>query len=477
VQDHVRYGGENVVVVRADNERRPGDVPGLQRGWRTYGGILREVELAATDLLYLDHVAVVAEPTPAQTRVDEGRLTIQAYARNECLETVACAIAAEVRDERTEPLAVLTSETFTLTAKESQSISLQGWVPGVQPWSPAGPNLYTVRVILSRGGQAVDERTIRVGFRSIEARGETLLLNGEPIYLTGFNRHEDSPGRGAATDLETARKDLLDMRAAGANFVRLCHYPHHPGELDLCDELGLLAMGEIPLYWWDGTAEGEDACAAKLEAARRQVSAMIRRDINHPSVIFWSVSNENKEERPEVAAGNRQLVRHAKALDPTRLAVHVSNHWRRHPNFEEDDVLCVNAYPSLDRRGLEGRIDYDLAESTRFWREHLRALHERYPGKPILISEFGYASLQGVRGSGLSEDVQAEAIEREFEGMDAPYVCGATIWCWADHPWPAATFAFCRHLSISPYGILTRERHKLQAYWTVQRIFRERQAR
>jgi GNAT superfamily N-acetyltransferase len=202
---------------------------------------------------------------------------------------------------------------------------------------------------------------------------------------------------------------------------------------------------------------------------------MIRRDANHPSAIFWSVSNENQEDRPEVAEGNRALVQLAKELDPKRLAVHVSDHWQKHPNFAHDDVICVNGYPSLHRHAYDGEYDYDLFESTRFWREGLQALHEQYPGKPILVSEFGYAALEDVHGSAFGEEMQAEAIEIEFAGMDAPYVCGATVWCWADHPWPAATFQFCRYLAISPYGVVTRERRKLKAYWTVRRLFREKQ--
>jgi GNAT superfamily N-acetyltransferase len=116
-----------------------------------------------------------------------------------------------------------------------------------------------------------------------------------------------------------------------------------------------------------------------------------------------------------------------------------------------------------------------MSESTRFWREGLQALHERYPDKPVLVSEFGYAALEGVHGSAFGEDTQAAAIEAEFAGMDAPYVCGATIWCWADHAWPAATFGYCRYLATSPYGVVSRERRKLKAYGTVKKLFRQKQ--
>ncbi len=295
------------------------------------------------------------------------------------------------------------------------------------------------------------------------------------MYLTGFNRHEDSPRSTMCLDLETTRRDLEAMKEAGANFIRLCHYPHHPAELGLCDELGLLAMGEIPLYWWDGLAEGDAACAAKLDAAKRQLQAMIRRDINHPALIFWSVSNETHEQRPEVAAGNRELVALARELDPTRLAVHVSDHWQSAPNFDADDVICVNGYPSIHGRYELADPAYDFAQSTAFWRAGLATLHARHPDKPILVTEFGYTSFQHVTGNAGSEDAHADALAHEFAGMDAPYVCGATVWCWADHPWPPATFAFCHYLSVSPYGVLTRDRRRRKPFWTIRRLFREKQ--
>jgi beta-glucuronidase len=476
IQDVLRFnaehvaGGENVIVVRADNVRLKGEVPGLQRGWRTFGGILREVALLVTDLLYLDAVTVVAEPVDGG-----GSLAIRAHARNERAQIVEAVLSVRVSNGQGETLATFTSQPATLEPGEERVFSLRGRVEGVEPWSPASPNLYTAQVTLSLPDCPVDDATIRFGFRKVQVGDGKLCLNGEPIYLTGFNRHEDSPYRDMATDLATTRQDLIDMKEAGANFVRLCHYPHHPAELDLCDELGLLVMGEIPLYWWDGYREGQDHCADKLEAAKRQLSVMIRRDINHPSVVFWSVSNENHEELPEVVAGNQELLCLARRLDPTRLAVHVSDHWQQYPHFEQDDVICVNAYPSLDKRGYEGQYAYDFSESTRFWREGLEALHARYPHKPILISEFGYASLEGVYGSAFGEEAQARAIACEFAGMDAPYVCGATIWCWADHAWPPATFEFCRYLGISPYGVVTRERRKLKAYWTIVRLFRQKQ--
>lgn len=470
VTNALHYGAQNVVSVRSDNIRRAGEAPGLERGWRTFGGLQRYVELIATDPLYLDGLRVVAEPTEAG-----GRLEVVAEAVNTRSAPGNVRVRATVVDSEGREMGAATSQEHAAPSGERVTMTLAALTPGVAPWSPSTPNLYRLRVELLDGEQVTDVRELRIGYRSIVAKQGRLWLNGQPIYLTGFNRHEDSPRAAMADDLTTAQRDLEAMQEAGANFVRLCHYPHHPGELDLCDELGLLAMVEIPLYWWRGLAAGEQACAATLAAAERQLAAVISRDCNHPSVIFWSVSNETDEEKPEVALGNHRLVELAKRLDPTRLAVHVSHRWREHPHFEADDVICVNAYPSLNRRGFGGETDYDLARSTAYWRDNLAALHARYPDKPILVTEFGYAAFEGVWGNGFGEDVQAQAIVAEFAGMDAPYVCGATIWCWADHAWPGNVFSYCHHLAISPYGIVTRERRQLAAYGVVQAMFLKRQ--
>ena len=472
VDDRLDYGVQNTIVARVDNERRAGEVPGLERGWRTFGGILREVELLATDPIYLGDIAVEAAPT-----VDGGWLRITAALHNGRTsgEQVSCSV--RIRESGSAPLAVFQAEAARVESGETAELQLQGFVEGVEPWSPATPHLYQAVLEARVGSHVVDRQTLRIGFRKIDARDGQVLLNGEPVFLTGFNRHEDSYERGPARDLKAVRRDLTEIVAAGANFVRLCHYPHHAGELALCDELGLLAMGEIPLYWWAGNEEGEAACQQKLAVAKRQLRAMIERDRNHPSLVFWSVSNETHEDRAEVAAGNRELVELAQALDPTRLAVHVSNHWRGEGDFYSDDVICVNGYPSFDAHRRIGVASYDLAASTRFWRDGLAALHERYPEKPILVSEFGHPVFQGLQGNTYGEDTQAAAIEAEFAGMDAPYVCGATIWCWADHPWPASTFAYCNYLATSPYGVLTRDRHRLQAYQTIRRLFRQRQGK
>lgn len=463
-------GETNQIVIRASNTRHMGEVPGMQRGWRPFGGILREVSLVARSPIHLQRVQVQGEPR----RSPEGsaRFILSASLANRSDLAGEIQPSLEIVERGGRLLGTFPGASMMLEAGGKAEFRIEGELPDVSLWSPDQPVLYQARVIVYQGDEVIDTLEPRFGFRRIEVKSGVLRLNGRRMFLTGCNRHEDSPAFDMAADPETARQDLIHMKGLGANFVRLCHYPHHSETLDLCDEIGLLAMGEIPLYWWDGLQEGIENCANKLEAAKRQLACMIARDYNHPALIFWSVSNETKEERPEVVEGNGALVQWAKALDPSRLAVHVSDHWRQHPHFDHDDVICTNSYPTWDGRGWKRRPDFDVEEATVSWREGLAQLHALYPDKPILISEFGYPAIQGVHEGGVSEELQARVIEAEFEGMQAPYVCGATIWCYADHPWPEEPFI--NFLTRSPFGIVTRDRQEKAACAAVRKCFAKR---
>ncbi|MCC7145836.1 MAG: beta galactosidase jelly roll domain-containing protein [Phycisphaeraceae bacterium] len=452
IHEHLQYGRENTIAVLVDGLRRPGEAPGMERGWRHYAGIVREMSLLVLPPVHLADVHVRAQP-----QGEGGQLSLLAtFSRPKTTPPGSYSLAVDVLTPKGEKIARV-AETVP-DPGGGGTLTLNAQVPHVTAWSPDTPALYTAEVSLLQGKKIIDALTVPFGFRRIEARGRQILLNGQPIYLCGYNRHEDSPRTGMGPDPQTVRQDLLTIKKSGCNFVRLCHYPHHPLELDLCDQLGLLVMAEIPLYWWRGLQEGKNECAAKFAAAQRQLEKLIHRDRNHPSVMFWSVSNETEDFRPEVAEGNAQLVRLAKSLDPSRLAVHVTNHWQTYPRFAADDVLCVNDYPSLGGRSSGTTRPYDYALATHTWRRNLAQLHQLYPDKPIFITEFGHPSLEGVRAGLWGVDSAAEALKAEFAGMDAPCVCGALIWCWADHPWPESYLPPAQNLHVSPYGVVTRDR-------------------
>lgn len=466
----VLWGCGNLLAVSVDNASYEGDVPGTHVGWRGYGGILREVSLITMPAVHLGRIRIEAVPGGGG-----GAVVVRAEIRNDGAAAAEGDVDVAIQSPEGNIDLSLRSDRVSVESGACVEVRLEGHVPAVRAWSPASPVMYKALASLNRGTCDEDKTTTLFGFRKIEATPEGLLLNGERIFLTGFNRHEDSPQTAMATDLGTTRQDLERMKEAGANFVRLCHYPHHPATLDLCDQLGLLVLSEVPLYFWNNTDEGRRTQAARALSAARQLEKMIERDINHPCVIFWSVSNETPEGEPGVAEDNRTLIRRARELDPSRLCVHVMNRWEDgHAQFEEDDVVCVNTYPTMDfeARGHQpGTFDVDGAVARQ--RDRLDALHRRYPSKPILIAEFGYCSLAGTFGHAFGEDEHARSISAEFATFDAPYLCGATIWCWADHPWPAGRFF--NGLAIAPFGVVSRDRRRLQPYWTARAMFRARQ--
>ena len=468
VHQRLRFDQPNSLAVLVDNTRQPGEVPGIQRGWRNTGGILREVALIATGKRWIDGADIAAEPDGPDARISV-RVRLSSLQQ----EPLDVSTAGQVVDAEGRVLASFSAGPTRLSADATASAELSSRVAAVTPWSPATPALYRLRIALTAAGQTLDTIEMRFGFRRIERRGAQLLLNGQPLYLTGFNRHEDSPVTGMATDLKTARQDLLDIQRAGANFVRFCHYPHHPGELDLCDELGLLVMAEIPLWQWDDRKEDAAANASKLAAAKRQLQCLIARDRNHPSVIFWSVSNENHAYQPQVRDGDRELIALAQKLDPTRLVVHVCSYFWADGAFDTDDVICINGYPNIPVWDVRPGAARDPDHPGAYFRAMIDELHQRYPDKPILLTEFGHPCFAGVQGCQFGEDTQAKLIEDAFSGTNAPYCCGAAIWCYADHPWPEEPYFYA--LTMSNFGVVTRQRQPRRGYAAARRIFIERQ--
>jgi beta-glucuronidase len=479
VEQLLKFGEKNLVVVCVDNIKRPVQLP-TSEFWQGQGGILREVKLVVTDQVRMEHLAIAATPVDRN-----GKFALRSSVVNGRSQSAKLSLEVKVINVTGHPVAGFDAAPLPVEAGRAAEFSVEGEVANIVPWSPSQPRLYTPVIELLAEGIVVDGQEIQFGFRTIEARDAKLLLNGKQVFLMGFDRHEDSPRTGMAVDLENSRQDFLAIKDAGANFVRFCHYPHHPGELALCDELGLLVLAEIPLCGWgneipnplSGAGWVPSDVPTILTNAERQLRKMIQRDRNHPSIIFWSVSNEAVETHPEVNRGNNRLIQLGRELDPTRLVTHVSSGtwWtadEAQKYFEVDDVICLNAYPATTIRRGRRPEDYSwMEEATQWWRTELARLQARFPGKPMLITEFGYTSIEGMEVGPLGEETQALATEAEFKGMDAPYVCGATLWVFAKHLWPAGCWGF----DVSPWGYVSRDRRtKMKAFSTVRSMFKRR---
>ncbi|HUF99130.1 MAG TPA: glycoside hydrolase family 2 TIM barrel-domain containing protein [Ilumatobacter sp.] len=163
----------------------------------------------------------------------------------------------------------------------------------VEPWSAESPTLYRVVIeLLGPDDQVIDHTDQRIGFRRVEVRDRQLLVNDQPIWVFGVNRHDHHPDRGKAVTVDDMRADLVAMRAHNITAIRTSHYPNDPAFLDLCDELGFYVVAEANIEshgYNDSLCNDARYRAAWLDRGAR----MVTRDRNHPSVIIWSLGNES----------------------------------------------------------------------------------------------------------------------------------------------------------------------------------------
>jgi beta-galactosidase len=166
-------------------------------------------------------------------------------------------------------------------------------VADVAPWSAEHPNRYRVIVELLGPDQTVREVHAQlIGFRHVEVGNRQLLVNGQPVWIFGVNRHDHHPTRGKAVTYDDMRADLVLMKQHNVNSVRTSHYPNDPRLLELCDELGLYVVDEanIESHAYNTSLCHDDRYRATWLA---RGSRMVERDVNHPSIIMWSLGNES----------------------------------------------------------------------------------------------------------------------------------------------------------------------------------------
>ncbi len=422
-----------------------GNYPQAQFDFFPYCGIQRPVVLYAVPRPALRDLTVVTERTGAAGRV---RVRVEKTANGET------AARFTLRGHGLE---------FSAEARFASDIAeMQIPVPQAKLWSPAEPNLYELRVELRRAGSAIDAYTLPVGIRTVAVDGDQLLLNGDPIYLTGFGRHEDFPvvGRGLLPPLIV--KDYALMQWIGANSFRTSHYPYSEQMLAMADRLGVLVIAETPavgLYFRD------DGLARRSELCRQYVRELIARDKNHPSVIMWSVANEPHSKPPHAKPFFRELCEEAHALDPTRPVTLASTVGQAEEAFEFCDVLCLNRYYGWYTQGG------DIAEGMRLLSEDLDAIHQKY-GKPLILTEFGADAISGWHAQPpemFSEEYQAEIILRIIEVLRRkPYVVGEHIWNMCDFK---TSQGVGRAGALNHKGVFTRDRrpklaaHRLRELW------------
>ncbi len=460
----LRPGARNRLVIEVDASLDPWDLPAAKieaaapEGFHQsnpaitydffpFGGIARSVHLEITP------TAARLETIAANYVLDlprrRARVTVQVAAQ----AAAGLQVTALLDEQRT-------SAQLDDVGRATLSIELTD----VRLWDVGRPELYSLVVTLATDSAGVDHYEQTLGFRQVEVTADAFLLNGRPVFLKGFGKHEDFPVTGRAMPAAAIVRDFDLLQWTGANSFRTSHYPYAEEWYDHADRLGVLVIGESPLV---GLCQRLFDAPGVLDRSLDLIRRMIERDRHHPSVIMWSVANEPWIES---AAGEEfvsRLLAHARSLDQSRPVTYVAHmDPKRNAPSHDCDVVCVNKY--FGWYELPG----DIAGGTRSLGRTLDDFRAAF-GKPVLFAEFGADAIPGLHSLPavmFSEEFQAEIIEAQYrEARQRPWIIGTHVWAFADFKTPQSITRVMRNHK----GIFTRDRAPKLAAHTVRRLWHE----
>ncbi len=348
--EFLNYGGENVIIVRVDAS--------LEEGWFYEGaGIYRHVWLVKTNPLHVERHGTYVTSELKENAAD---VTARVSVKNEGTEDAAFEINQTILDAAGKTIASTKAKPLTLRAGELGEFSDVLPVSNPKLWSLETPNLHKLVTTITAGGKVVDRYETTFGIRSIRFDSKKgFFLNGKHVKLKGTNNHQDHAGVGAAIPDALQEYRIAKLKEFGCNIYRASHNPPTPELLDACDRLGMLVIDENRLM---GTTDFH----------YDHLKRMILRDRNHPSVVLWSIGNEEwRLEGGETGARIASTMqRWVKQLDPTRsVTVAISGGW----GGGFSNVIEVAGLNYLGNMGKGGF-------TTDQW-------HEKHPDQPIIGTE------------------------------------------------------------------------------------------
>jgi len=441
----------NFLVVKVDNKRYADEVPTLNTDWWNYGGITRDVKLVEVPDNYIrDFMIQLKKPeNGAMPQPD-----------------VSGWVKLDHKPAQGESITVQIPElnyNGHFTAEDSvTNVSFK--IPGVKFWSPATPKLYKVTVSIG-----ADKTTDKIGFRTIEANGKQLLLNGKPVFLRGICIHGEIPqDKRRAYSQKDAEQLLGQAHELGCNMVRLAHYPHDEKMTRLADSLGILVWSEIPVYWTINFGSNE-----VLDKAKAQLNEMITRDHNRASIIIWSVGNETPVS-PARTNFMHSLITRARELDNTRLisaALEVNYSALKNLNEVNDplgefvDLVAFNEY-----LGWYGGLP-DKCRTTNWSTPY---------NKPLFISETGAEAKSGFHADKLTrfdEEFQEWYFKEQidmFKRMPDNFV-GLSPWILADFRSPKRNNPLYQE-GWNRKGLYDDKGKKKKAFYVLQNYYKQKSA-
>ena len=419
----LRWDGANTVAVRVDNAFDDRMLPrGRSSDWAHDGGIYRPVQLLVTPKTFIERVEVDAEPDAA----GGAALAIRAHCRNTAAAAWSGTASFRVIDEETGLAAAASAEPASLAidAGAGRVLAMAGSLAAAKLWHFDAPHLYRLECSIANGGESHTLKTA-FGVRKFEVKDGRFHLNGEPVRLMGVERMAGSnPEFGMAEPADWIEHDHRDMKHLNCVFTRV-HWPQDKSVLDYCDRHGILMQTEVPT-WGPATFQGMGAepDPAIMENGLEQLREMIARDRNHPSVVVWGLCNEIGGQNPPAYAFAKRMLEEARRLDPRRLCSYASHSLRSTPARDVAglmDIIETNEYFGSWQPG-------NAEDAAR----HLDDLHAAFPGKPIVVSEYGYCACTADRPEGDEHRIQV-LLTHDAAIRSKDFVAGAIFFCYNDY--------------------------------------------
>lgn len=443
ISDYLNYGGENLLTVRVDAT--------LEEGWFYEGaGIYRHVWLCKAAPL---HVAPFGTFVYSQLEApfSEAEVVVETTVENTSLQTAAYSLKHVLIDADGKEVAECQVQGDSLLPRKPQCTTGRMHVSNPHLWSTESPYLYQVRTDVYVGEKLVDTYLTTTGIRHIAFDADRgFFLNGQPLKLKGVNMHQDQAGVGSAIPDALQLYRLKQLKWMGCNAYRSSHNPMTPEMLDACDREGILVVEENRL-----TGINKE----HIDLLQR----MIIRDCNHPSIILWSVGNEEwgtewKETGTRIAATMRQ---YCHRTDPTRLMTAASS--------SGPAILIpldVAGYNYILQNPVE-KHRHDYPDRKAFGSEETTGCGAR--GVYYDDLEAGYMKALNRQPNG--PDSLLNAIERGWKFYaERPYLAGVFYWTGFDYrgePNPMKFPATGSQFGVLDYcGFPKDEAYYLKAWWT-----------
>ena len=428
---YLKFGEKNVVAVRVDNSDQPNS------RWYSGCGIYRHVWLNKTDKVHVAHWGTHVVADIKNEKASSGTVAITVQIDN----TTAAAQSITIKNKILAPNGTQVASTAKKmsVSPRATNVSSSSQMKVSRPllWSCDNPNVYTVVTTIEQNGKVLDTYETTTGFRSFKfdaAKG--FSLNGKSMKLNGVCQHHDLGCLGAAINEDALHRQLRILKEMGTNAVRCSHNPPAPELLAMCDTMGLIVMDES-FDMWRRRKTQNDYARFFDEWAERDLTDLVLRDRNHPSILMWSIGNEVLEQWSSADADNltaeqanlilnaghdASTLAHGEELSVNSILTrNLCAIVRRYDTTRPITAGCNEPDPKnhLFKSGALDIIGFN------YHHQWVKDVPQNFPGKPFIFSE-SVSALQ-TRGFYMmpSDSVYTAPVEWWLPYSDPSFQCSA----------------------------------------------------